>query len=107
MQEKGEESHPKLEERRWGRSLGEVLVAGVERGEEENKFHVAFTLHKQTTRPCMHVRERGGKRRRRGREREKEKLTRAGGERRERRRRWPEAAAGVLGKRAWEREREG
>ena len=47
---KGEKSHPKLEERRWGRSLGWSLVAGVDEGRRKKSFHVAFTFaqHKHT-----------------------------------------------------------
>ena len=89
---RGEKPHPKLEEE-MVEELGDALVAGVERGEEEEEFGRGFTFT-QTIHTHMHVREgeeRKGRREREGRERRRLPVRR-GRERRRRgdRRRRPE-----------------
>ena len=79
MQEKGEESHPKLEERRCGKVVGVFLVAGVNEEEENEGFVRGSPSHTKHTCTCMRG-EGGEKGTERKREERVEKLTRGGRE---------------------------
>ena len=87
-----------------GEELGDALVAGVERGEEENELDVAFLHTSKVTHTCTYVRkrrEREGEKERGEKEeayqRREGRVTPAGA--------WPERVTGVSLGNAREKER--